>query len=273
VRPEVYPSAMLRFHQATCELLWMPPVVDLPSRAAIAERERRLGVKLPASVAEWYSLPGAVNVLVGATDDHAMRIEELGEPSTAGARVRGTCWRRDCLSSGRRTRGCATGPRAWTTGSTRGCWSRWTRSRTWWSGGSTRPASRTTCSRSRGTGWPSASRSGWRRRTRRWSGETWRCWSGGSSSRTAPGAGRVTPTTGSSAARGGSSSGTARARRTGGCSHRRPRRWRDSPARCGAVAGWPRRCTPSGRDPAVQDVAEEVLAALRAGQPGHGAAG
>jgi hypothetical protein len=71
---------MLRFHQATCELLGMPPVVDLPTRATIAERERRLGVKLPASVAEWYSLPGAVNVLVGATDDHAMRIEELGEP-------------------------------------------------------------------------------------------------------------------------------------------------------------------------------------------------
>jgi hypothetical protein len=71
---------MLRFHQATCELLGMPPVVDLPSRAAIAERERRLGVKLPASVAEWYSLPGAINVLVGATDDYAMRIEELGEP-------------------------------------------------------------------------------------------------------------------------------------------------------------------------------------------------
>jgi hypothetical protein len=71
---------MLRFHQATCELLGMPPVVDLPSRAAIAERERQLGVKLPASVAEWYSLPGAVNVLVGATDDHAVRIEELGEP-------------------------------------------------------------------------------------------------------------------------------------------------------------------------------------------------
>jgi hypothetical protein len=71
---------MLRFHQATCELLGMPPVVDLPSRAAIAERERQLGVKLPASVSEWYSLPGAINVLVGATDDYAMRIEELGEP-------------------------------------------------------------------------------------------------------------------------------------------------------------------------------------------------
>ncbi len=58
----------------------MVPVVDEAARAAISDRERRLGVKIPAAVAEWYPLRGAVEILVGASDDEAVGLEELGEP-------------------------------------------------------------------------------------------------------------------------------------------------------------------------------------------------
>jgi hypothetical protein len=73
---------MLRFHQQTCELLGIDPVVDAAARAAISDRERRLGVRIPAAVVEWYMLGGAdaVVVLAGANDDYALGIEELGEP-------------------------------------------------------------------------------------------------------------------------------------------------------------------------------------------------
>lgn len=75
-----YPRKMLAFHEAACELLGMAPAVDLQERAAIAERERLLAVKLPAAVIEWYSLRGALEVLAGATGDRALGATELGEP-------------------------------------------------------------------------------------------------------------------------------------------------------------------------------------------------
>jgi hypothetical protein len=83
VVPDVapYPRRMLRFHQSACDLLGLAPTVDLDERAAIAERERWLGVRLPAAVVEWYSLRGAMDVLAGATGDRALGAAELGEPS------------------------------------------------------------------------------------------------------------------------------------------------------------------------------------------------
>jgi hypothetical protein len=71
---------MLRFHQATCELLGMVPLVDKAARAAIDDRERRLGVKIPAAVAEWYRLRAAVEILAGDSADDVVAIGELGEP-------------------------------------------------------------------------------------------------------------------------------------------------------------------------------------------------
>jgi hypothetical protein len=59
-------SIVLRFHQATCQLLAMSPVVDEAARAVIDDRERRQGVRIPGAVAEWYVLRGAVDVLAGA---------------------------------------------------------------------------------------------------------------------------------------------------------------------------------------------------------------
>jgi hypothetical protein len=70
---------MLEYHQATCDLLGLAPTVDLSERAAIAERERQLGVRFPASLVEWYSLRGALGILAGATGDRALGVAELGE--------------------------------------------------------------------------------------------------------------------------------------------------------------------------------------------------
>ena len=72
---------MLRFHQPACDLLRLAPTVDLDERAAITERERRLGVRIPAALVEWYTLRGAMDVLAGATGDRALGAAELGEPS------------------------------------------------------------------------------------------------------------------------------------------------------------------------------------------------
>jgi hypothetical protein len=71
---------MLRFHQSACDLLGLAPTVDLDERAALTERERQLGVRLPAALVEWYSLRGAMDILAGATGDRALGAAELGEP-------------------------------------------------------------------------------------------------------------------------------------------------------------------------------------------------
>jgi len=75
-----YPPRMLQYHQAACDLLGLTPTVDLNERATIAERERQLGAKFPASVVEWYSLRGAPAILAGATGDRVLGAAELGEP-------------------------------------------------------------------------------------------------------------------------------------------------------------------------------------------------
>src|SRR5919197_4760568 len=75
-----YPPPMLRFHQSACDLLGLAPTVDLDERAALTERERQLGVRLPAALVEWYSLRGAMDVLAGATGARPLGTTELGEP-------------------------------------------------------------------------------------------------------------------------------------------------------------------------------------------------
>ena len=54
---------MLRFHQATFDLLGREPTVDSAAVALLDERERVLGIRLPTVVREWYSLEGAVEIL------------------------------------------------------------------------------------------------------------------------------------------------------------------------------------------------------------------
>lgn len=71
---------VLRFHERAVNLLPKRPGLD-PSRAeALARREQDLGIKLPASVREWYSLEDSVNLWGRYTnDDYPAPIDELGE--------------------------------------------------------------------------------------------------------------------------------------------------------------------------------------------------
>jgi hypothetical protein len=71
----------LIYHQQTVALLDPIPRVSPEALAAMDERERALGIRIPASVREWYSLEGAVELLeTYSNDDHPVRLAELGEP-------------------------------------------------------------------------------------------------------------------------------------------------------------------------------------------------
>lgn len=71
----------LQFHERAVSLLPKRPKLD-PARAdALARREQGLGIKVPASVREWYSLEDSVNLWGRYTnDDDPVPIDELGEP-------------------------------------------------------------------------------------------------------------------------------------------------------------------------------------------------
>jgi hypothetical protein len=71
----------LVYHQQTVSILDPTPLVSSEALAALDERERALGIRIPTSVREWYSLEGAVTLLATyRNDDHPVRLEELGEP-------------------------------------------------------------------------------------------------------------------------------------------------------------------------------------------------
>jgi hypothetical protein len=69
----------LIYHQATFELMGTKPQTSKPALKVLAERERLLGITLPASLREFYSLKGASAILEQHSDqDPAVPIEELG---------------------------------------------------------------------------------------------------------------------------------------------------------------------------------------------------
>jgi len=71
----------LRFHERAAGLLPARPAFD-PNRAEVLRRrEQRLGISIPTSVREWYSLEDSVNLWGRYTnDDCPVPINELGEP-------------------------------------------------------------------------------------------------------------------------------------------------------------------------------------------------
>jgi hypothetical protein len=70
----------LVYHQQTVSLLDPVPQVSSEAQAALDERERALGIRIPAAVREWYSLEGAVRLLeTYSNDDNPIPIENLGE--------------------------------------------------------------------------------------------------------------------------------------------------------------------------------------------------
>jgi hypothetical protein len=73
--------AYLKYHGEAVKLLPEVPRLSKSSATLLEKREEELGVRLPESVREWYSLESAVQLLERySNDDSAFAIEELGEP-------------------------------------------------------------------------------------------------------------------------------------------------------------------------------------------------
>ena len=69
---------------AACALAGVPAVVDPGRRRFLAERERELGIRIPAAVAEWYAIDGAVEHLIQGSCAVIVRLEQLGTAVDGG---------------------------------------------------------------------------------------------------------------------------------------------------------------------------------------------
>jgi hypothetical protein len=75
----------LEYHRATFDLLGIKPRVSAAAIRAIEERGRALGITLPDSLREWYSIGGAVRLLAEHSDGaRPVPLKELGDPRDLG---------------------------------------------------------------------------------------------------------------------------------------------------------------------------------------------
>jgi hypothetical protein len=63
---------------AACALAGLPAAVDSRRRRFLADRQRELGIHIPAAVAEWYAIDGAVEHFVQGSGPIIVRLEQLG---------------------------------------------------------------------------------------------------------------------------------------------------------------------------------------------------
>jgi hypothetical protein len=63
---------------AACALAGLPAVADPGRRRFLAGRERELGIRIPAAVAEWYAIDGAVEHFIRGSSPIIVRLEQLG---------------------------------------------------------------------------------------------------------------------------------------------------------------------------------------------------
>lgn len=74
-------TVQLKYHREAVELLDHVPAFSKSAADLLQEREEQLGISFPASVREWYSLEGAVQILERYSKaDLPFGIKELGEP-------------------------------------------------------------------------------------------------------------------------------------------------------------------------------------------------
>jgi hypothetical protein len=69
---------MVVFHAHACAAAGIPAVIDPGRRALLACRERELGIRFPAAVAEWYAIPGAVERVAEHSIHDIVPLEQLG---------------------------------------------------------------------------------------------------------------------------------------------------------------------------------------------------
>jgi hypothetical protein len=70
----------LKYHQAVFDLMGKKPRPSKTAVATLEKRERALGITLPASLKEFYSLSGAYEILAKySNDDQTVPLEELGD--------------------------------------------------------------------------------------------------------------------------------------------------------------------------------------------------
>ena len=77
---------MASFHRATFELLGTEPQTSTAAIGELERTERRLGIRLPPSIREWYSNDGALPILAAhSNDDPPIPVQEFSfTESTAG---------------------------------------------------------------------------------------------------------------------------------------------------------------------------------------------
>jgi hypothetical protein len=63
---------------AACALAGLPAVIDPGRRRFLADRELELGIRIPAAVAEWYAIGGAVEHFIQGSSPIIVRLEQLG---------------------------------------------------------------------------------------------------------------------------------------------------------------------------------------------------
>lgn len=69
----------LKYHQPVFDLIGQKPSFSATNLQLLRKLEQETGVKLPASVREWYSLENGVELLANySNSDHATTVEDLG---------------------------------------------------------------------------------------------------------------------------------------------------------------------------------------------------
>lgn len=69
----------LKYHQPVFDLIGQKPSFSVTNLQLLRKLEQETGVKLPASVREWYSLENGVELLANYSNtDHATMVEDLG---------------------------------------------------------------------------------------------------------------------------------------------------------------------------------------------------
>jgi hypothetical protein len=69
---------MVVFHDHACAVAGIPAVINPARQAFVDSRARELGIQIPAAIAEWYAIDGAVEYLAKHSTHDIVPIQQLG---------------------------------------------------------------------------------------------------------------------------------------------------------------------------------------------------